>query len=925
MTATVDAVVGRDSELIAVDSFLDRADASFAALVVEGEAGIGKSTLWREGVRRAVDRGFVVLACRAAASETSLSHAAVADLLDGVPSSAWVSLPARQRHALEVVTFRAEPGKQLVEAGTIAAGLRSLVEGFAEESPVLLAVDDVQWLDEASVAVLAHVLRRLWSNRVGVLVARRLAEPPTLDLDGLVPDQSLARLVVEPLSFGALRLMLRARLGTEFSRSLLWRVHRAAQGNPLFALEIGRTLVDRGAPGPDEPLPVPDDVHELVGQRVSELPAATTTLLLGAALMTAPTVEALGRATGRDVEPDLKPARECGIADRVHGRVAFGHPLHAEAIVGMSSGAARRSMHARLAEAVRTPEHRARHLWLAARGADQATADALHEAAELAIGRGATRDAAENFDRARQLTPEEQAGLGRSRAVRAADLYLQGGDRASAEALLDALSSDAALGRADAAEVLRLRALIHWSDNEPARAEQALEQACTHDPGNIRVRLGQVVVAAEGGDHRRSVAIADQLVHDLDECSEASVLAEVLANSAMARCVAGEGIDWSGIRRAVELDPDAGSLTGVSPRPVLGYLTMYAGKLVEARQLLTAVRDELAERGIRDGFIQDWLSGVEWRCGNFRAAAAHLDEGIACTEVTGNVAMRAYLMAELAFVDIHRGDLAAIRTQLDAMTEDPGRAADTAMWLVRAAAVGRLAIGDHDAAWEACRPLVEEVEISGIPEPNKALYVPYAIEALVGTGQLDRATSLIDLWETRARALDYEWALGFSARGRALLALAQGDMAPARTAAAEAVDLHARTDMMFERARDVLVLGIAERRSRQWGAARHALESAVAEFDRLGTPAWAERARDELARAGSASAASSGLLTASEDRVTRLAIEGHGNKEIAALLSMSVHTVDRHLSNAYRKLGISRRSQLAAALRGEDVGAAPSA
>lgn len=920
MPEMLGTLIGRDTELGQIDEFLNRASGGLTTLLVDGEAGIGKSSLWREAVRRARAAGFQVLACRAAASETALSHAAVADLLDELPSSAWDDLPAPQRAALDVVTLRAPPGPHPVEPSAISAGVRSLVASLSRETPVLLAIDDVQWLDDASVGVLDHAVRRLRPNRVGILAARRTSEPARLDIEALVPDDTVAHVHLEPLSFGAVRILLRDRLDAELGRSLQWRVYRAAQGNPLFALEIGRAVLERGAPGPDQPLPVPPDVHALVRQRVAALPAVATPLLLGAALLAVPSAAVLRRALDSEADDAIAAARAAGIADLQDDLVVFDHPLYAAAVVAAASAEQRRRMHQQLAGAVPSLEHRALHGWFAADGPDSDTADALERAAELAVGRGAPRDAAEAFDRAQQVTPSEQQSGKSTRGLRAAELYLDGGDRESAIALLDVLSSTDSLGPAQVAEVLRLRALIAWQDNDPTQAEQLLEQAVTQDPGSVHARVDQVLLVADEGDYRKCMALADRLVDDLDEASEGSALAEVLANRAMARCVAGEGIDWVGIRRAVELErPGASSLTGISARTVLAYLTLYAGKYDEARQLLTAVRDDLAERGVQDGYIQDWLAGLELRCGNFVGAAAHLDEGIAYTEVTGNDNMRSLFVATRKFVDIHLGDLATAQQQLDAMADDPGQvwSANTT-WRARTAAVAGLAIGDYDVAWEACRTLIEEVEASGVFEPNKLLYVPDAIEALVGTGQLERAASLIELWETRARALDYEWALGFSARGRSLLALAQRDLPTASPAAQEAVDLHGRAGMQFERARNLLVLGTAERRLRHSKAARAALEEAVAEFERLETPLWAGKARDELERTAGGPRSADGVLTPSEARVAGLAVDGHANKEIAALLSVSVYTVDRHLSNVYRKLGISRRAQLPGVLPDRD-------
>jgi predicted ATPase len=173
-------VVGRERELSLAEEFLDSAEEHFAVLVLEGEPGIGKTTVWREGIRRAEERSFLVLTCRPAETEAKLSLSALADLLEPVPEAAFSGLPKPQRRALDVALLRTDPGNAVADRRTVATAVRSLLSELASDAPVLLAVDDVQWLDTASAATLEFVLRRLRTERIGFLASRRLSEPARL-------------------------------------------------------------------------------------------------------------------------------------------------------------------------------------------------------------------------------------------------------------------------------------------------------------------------------------------------------------------------------------------------------------------------------------------------------------------------------------------------------------------------------------------------------------------------------------------------------------------------------------------------------------------------------------------------------------------------------------------------------------------------
>jgi predicted ATPase len=261
------AVFGREAELALADAFLESAEERFAVLCFEGEAGIGKTTVWRAVVRRAEGHGFRVLSCRPAQAETKLALSAVADLLGPVGSDEFAALPEPQRRALDIALLRVAPSAGALDPRTLGTAIRSLLAGLSAEGPLLVAIDDVQWLDTTSSAVLTFALRRVATRRLGWLFARLLHEPARLAADALVPRESLTRRTIGPLTLAALHHVIKDQFDQPPSRPSLVRVHEASGGNPLFALEIarepGRLRAWRGGsfPGSGEPSRVPRGPH----------------------------------------------------------------------------------------------------------------------------------------------------------------------------------------------------------------------------------------------------------------------------------------------------------------------------------------------------------------------------------------------------------------------------------------------------------------------------------------------------------------------------------------------------------------------------------------------------------------------------------------------------------------------------------------
>jgi predicted ATPase len=295
-----DGIIGRDTELAAVDEFLAGVPTGPGVLLLEGEAGAGKTTLWNAAVAGARQRGFRVLPCRAAATEAKLSFGGLDDLLDGVVGEVSDSLPEPQRQALDAVLLRG-PSTD-ADARTVCRAVLETARLLAGTGPVVLAVDDVQWLDRPSAQVVEYMVRRLSDEPVAVVLAWRSAPADALPL-GLarVPwPERVRRLPVGPLSLGALHRLLQSHLGLSLSRPILVRIHATSGGNPFYALEIARAVaMTESRLAADEPLPIPATLTELVRSRLAQ----RDELVALEALLEAPSNLQIPLRTGRAAPP----------------------------------------------------------------------------------------------------------------------------------------------------------------------------------------------------------------------------------------------------------------------------------------------------------------------------------------------------------------------------------------------------------------------------------------------------------------------------------------------------------------------------------------------------------------------------------------------------------------------------------------------
>ncbi|HWN23190.1 MAG TPA: AAA family ATPase, partial [Gaiellaceae bacterium] len=468
-------IVGREDELAALHAFFDGAGEGPTAIVLEGEAGIGKSTLWLAGVEAARERGLQVLTARPAEAECGLAHVVLGDLFEEVLDEVLPELPAPRRRALEAALLLDEASDQPVDPRTLGVAVRTALQALAERTPVLLAVDDIQWVDASSANALAFALRRMAADRVLLLLARRHVErAQPSELERALGADSVQPVAIGPLSVGALHRFLGDRLGRTFARQSLLRIHEASGGNPFFAFELARAL---GADvDPLEPLPVPETLEELVRARLADLPVSVREALELASGLGAPSVLLLERA---GVAPGaLEAAVGAHVIERENGSIRFTHPLLSSVLYQGVSGEERRRLHERLAAIVDDPLVRARHLALATDGPDARVAVVLDEAASRAVSRGALAVAAELGEHALRLTPPDADGDRHRRALAAARAHRIAGEWTRARSIVADLLTQAQTGSARAEALVLLSELESLDESIPL-LEEALRTAAS--------------------------------------------------------------------------------------------------------------------------------------------------------------------------------------------------------------------------------------------------------------------------------------------------------------------------------------------------------------------------------------------------------------------------------------------------------------
>jgi DNA-binding CsgD family transcriptional regulator/tetratricopeptide (TPR) repeat protein len=912
-------VVGRDKELAAVGTFLSAREAA-GLLLVDGAPGIGKTTFFRAAVDQAIASGYRVLRARPAETEVDLSFSGLGDLLEQGVAADLSILPEPQRAALEVALLIRSPTGTSLQSRAAGTGFLNVLRSLAAERRVLVAVDDAQWLDQASVSVIRFAARRLTSEPVRLLLTRRSGSAP--DLGTWIDD--VEEIALPPLTLGAIHAILFDHLGTVQRRPVLRRIHEWSRGNPMHALELGRAFAG-GSARFDAASAVPIGLESLVASRIHRLPEQTRCGLAAAAASRSPTTGLIASALEvEDSHPALAPAIADGIVEINGDEIRFTHPLLASAAHASVDRATLKSLHARLAAVVEDPDEGARHLAHSIDGQDTEVAAALERAADNVFHRGAPSLASGLAELARSVTPTEDQAAIRRRTLLEAEYRFEAGDTLAASELVSELVEDTGPGPERAGLWARLARYQHFAHGlsegaelfKKARAEAGDDQRLRFEieeglTWNLLLMRGDLSAADE------AAATALRLAEGMDD---PAALGEALAVSALTRSALG-ATDMSLIERSLELEPQMLGMrvlrhSGFSYASLLTSLDRFD----EARRVFEDLLSRADAHGDESALptLLHHIGLIYCLAGDLTTGLSYAQEAAAVAAQDEQVPARISALGRVALIEARRGapdqaEMWAGQAFKLACPEgfDPAdpvlamsRGGEAAMWAVGLAALFR---GQAGVAASFLNPMTDTFRTAGYRQLGEMRFLVDTVDALCASGSSEGARSLVEWMGTMPR--ERPSGLAAVALARGLLAAAEGDLASAETHLAEAVDAAKAAPLPFELGRALLAHGRVQRRSKAKIGALRTLESAGEVFGRIGSRGWAELAAEEGRRVGGGERSVEGL-TPTEIRVAELVAAGSTNKEVAQMIYVSSKTVEATLTRIYAKLGIRSRTEL---------------
>lgn len=906
-------LVGRESEMSRLRALLDDARGGRgAAVVLHGEAGVGKSTLLRELQPEAEAHDLRVLRTSGIEAESPLAfgalHRLLLPLLDRLDR-----LPSPQARAIAAVFGLADSRDGDDDRFLVFLAALGLVSDAAEESPVLCVIDDAQWLDDASQSALLFMARRIDLAPVGIVFAARDG-----DLRRFEPTD-LERITVAPLDADAAdALLASAELGRTVAPDVRSRLVDRIGGNPLALVEIARALtagqVSGASPLPAD-LPLTADLERVFADRVKRLdPSGAMTALL-AALDDSDTIGVVLRAAERlgfDGAVGLADAARVGLLRADGSGLEFRHPLLRSAVVGSASTADRRRAHAALADGLEAtdPDRAIWHRAAAADPPDEPTAVALEGAAARARRIGGHEVASSAFERAAELSPDHAAAA--TRLVRAAGSAWEAGDPGRTRVLAERVIRSAD-DPATVAEAERVLAFVEMNFGSPRLAHRTLVDAAGEAlaAGDLatakRFAMVASALATFGGDSGGSPDIgalvpSARSTERADACLSALLVGfDHLAHDRFADAAI-ELRRGFAVAESLQV-PDLVTNIGIATLQLgddEAALRWHDRQLDDARRSAAVLQviHALTRRGVAQ------LTTGAW--GELNLAVT---EVLDLARATGQPNQRPLPLAQWLVVQAFRG-ARDVRDRAEAIEGE-----------VRQHPAGVVDVLTLDlVAWargvEAARVAPETALAHfggirlGLIERAASLDV---FDAAARAGRDDLVDATVTRVERFASGTGSAWAAGDSAYGSALRA--DGDERERRLV--EAVCRLEAGTRPLDLARAQLALGEHLRRARRRVDAREHLRAAIAGFERLGATAWADRAAEELRASGETARRRSaeedaGALTAQELQVARLVKQGLSNREVAARLFVSPRTVEFHLRNVFAKLGITSRGGLAA-------------
>jgi DNA-binding CsgD family transcriptional regulator len=916
-------LLGRTRECEQLDQLLARArNGQSEALLVRGEAGIGKSALCAYAAEQAGE--MTVLRACGTPTESELAFSGLADALRPV-LALRDEIPERQAAALASALALGPP----LESGrfSICAATLSLLAAAAEQQPVLVIVDEAQWLDLSSTEALLFAARRLEADGVVFLFALRDGQATLLE------RAELRELRLAPLDRRAAEALLASRSETSIAPEVAEQLLLAAAGNPLALTELPALVSPGQLAGKeplDEELPSATTLERAFLRQVESLPEECREALLVATASDSGDLDTVTSALiALGIDPrSLGPAEKARLVSVRAGSLEFRHPLLRAAIYHAAPSVARRAAHQALAHDAggkQQVDRRAWHLAAAAPAQDEAAADALEQAALAARRRGGRAEAASAFQRAGELGAE---GPERARRLREAalDAWLVGRADRARELL------GAALGNADdprvRAGIQHRRGIIEMWQGSPMSAHRLLVEKAAEVEELDCARAAKMLTDASWACFM-AAEIATGLATAERACeagAKAGGIAETLAKAAygIALVLGGEA------KRAVPLF--SGYLTLLdslesSPSPGLyqplrpdGQLLMWFEEFDRAREGLTLTIDTARTESALGAlpYALSILSDLDFRTGNWAAAYAGATEAVRIAHETHQVTTLAFSLSCLARLEAAqgRGDECRAHSEQALEIASPSIGAVVAL---SGSGLGllELGLGRLDEALDHLEPLARRAAEHGLREPGVIQWAPDLIEAYVRLGRNEEAELALADFERLARQTERTWALAAAHRCRGLLATEDEFEAEFE----RALELHNRMRTPFECARTELCLGERLRRARRRADARAPLHSALETFERLGATPWSERARAELAASGETARRrdpyAAEELTPQELQVALVVARGATNKEAGASLFLSPKTIETHLGRVYRKLNVRSRTELAHLLGSE--------
>lgn len=912
-------IVGRQKELARLEAFLRDDEAHSAAVVLEGEAGIGKTTVLAAGLEAATKAGTPFLSARPAEPDFELAFSTLTDLLRPIAGDLADRLPEPQRRAIAVALLEeSDPGVG-TDVRAVSAAVQTLLTVACDQRELLIAIDDAQLIDPSSDRVLGFALRRLLGRPIRLVFSVRashgVALPP--GIDRAVRAWPSETITIGPLGVDDISSIVTEALGDRPTRRERIEIFEQSGGNPFFAVELARAA----RRGDDRPtglsLPVPKSLRDdLVRRRLAGLSDGSRETLLVASATSHPTVALVRSVVGEEpLDEAMDAAERSGFARIVRGEVRFVHPLYRSAIYADASRAHRHRIHAAIARVVDEPEERGRHLALSSDVPDETIAAEIERAAMIAGARGAPDAAADLLDHAIRLTPEMETGplarrlqaAGRHRfdvgdvqiaielTLRAADLSEPGPPRAAALASLGEME------------------LFVWRLGESrAHLEAALRDPNIGDRSECGIHadlfwtldlMGDPSGAADHGE--RALALARTI-------DDSPTRARAFGAAARARFLADGSSSEALVREAPELwEPIDGLPVHEWPLWLAEEERVLLGADVGGSiDRLTELLSRAEERGDEPSrlVLLCALASAQRQTGDWSAGIACA--GTAC-DVGGQLGGAGRELALLAWYEAATDDPDAARVDADRCLE---RVADIAN--PRASLPSLTELADVELMFgspgEACERVM--VELEDVPSPGVGAPTPVwfvAADASVASGRLDAAEEIAAWLRERGETLRSSFVTGLAQRLHGQIHSARGDLASAERSLEISLKGIEAAAAPFEIARTLLTSGDVRRRSGHKRLAREDLQRARSIFDGLGASSWVDKVDGVLGRITGRRPAM-GELTDAERRVARLAVAGFRNREIADQLFMSVRTVEGHLSNAYAKLGIRSRTELAA-------------